>query len=97
MGTTAACGYSDQPHLNEEWRALAGQTPTEWLRDELRDPAEITHGYGGRTAPEGVNVYNPAFDVTPHENITGIVTEFGVIERPDTEAVHRHFKQNGLL
>jgi len=64
---------------------------------EQRDPDEITNGYGGRTAPEGVAAYNPAFDVTPHQNITGIVTEFGVIEHPDTETVRRHFEQHGLL
>ena len=64
---------------------------------EQRDPAEITAGYGGRTAPEGVSVYNPAFDVTPHENIAGIVTEFGVIEHPDTERVRAHFVEHGVL
>ncbi len=32
---------------------------------EQRDPREITHGFGRQTAPEGVKVYNPAFDVTP--------------------------------
>lgn len=47
---------------------------------EQRDPSEITHGFGRATVPEGVAVYNPAFDVTPAELITSIVTEKGVIQ-----------------
>ena len=75
------------------------QTPTgAGIPIEQRDPEEIRRGYsGGLNAPADVDVYNPAFDVTPHEHIAGIVTEFGVIERPDTEAVREHFRQNGLL
>ena len=46
---------------------------------EQRDPAEITHGFGRRTAPEGIDVYNPAFDVTPAELIAALVCERGVI------------------
>jgi methylthioribose-1-phosphate isomerase len=46
---------------------------------EQRDPREITHGFGKATAPEGVRVYNPAFDVTPAELIAGIITEKGLI------------------
>jgi methylthioribose-1-phosphate isomerase len=42
---------------------------------EERSPEEVTSGFGTRTAPQGVKVYSPAFDVTPHELITGIVTE----------------------
>ena len=38
-----------------------------------------------RQAPEGVKVYNPAFDVTDHELIAGIVTEYGVARAPYTE------------
>lgn len=53
---------------------------------EQRDPSEITHGFGRATVPEGVAVYNPAFDVTPAELITSIVTEKGVIQ-PVTPAV----------
>jgi len=65
---------------------------------EQRDPDEIRRDYsGGLNAPADVDVYNPAFDVTPHELIAGIVTEFGVIESPDTEAIARHFRENGLL
>jgi len=65
---------------------------------EQRDPDEIRRGYsGGLNAPADVNVYNPAFDVTPHEHIAGIVTEFGVIERPDTERVREHFRKHGVL
>ena len=63
---------------------------------EQRDPSEINRGFSGPNAPEGVAVYNPAFDVTPHENIAGIVTEFGVIERPDTSKIADHFRANGL-
>lgn len=51
---------------------------------EQRDPAEVTCGFGRQTAPEGVAVYNPAFDVTPAELIAGIITEKGLI-RPVTE------------
>lgn len=51
---------------------------------EQRGSEEVTEGLGRRTAPAGVEVYNPAFDVTPASLITGIVTERGVI-RPVTE------------
>ena len=54
---------------------------------EQRDAAEITDAWGRRTAPEGVHVYNPAFDVTPNRYISAIVTERGVIDNPDTESV----------
>jgi len=43
-----------------------------------RDPREITHGMGKQTAPEGVKVYNPAFDVTPAALVWALVTENGV-------------------
>jgi methylthioribose-1-phosphate isomerase len=52
---------------------------------EQRDAREVTHGFGVATAPEGVQVYNPAFDVTPARLIAGIITEKGLI-RPVTEA-----------
>ncbi len=50
---------------------------------EERAAEEITAGFGRRTAPEGVAVYNPAFDVTPARLITAIICERGVI-RPVT-------------
>lgn len=56
---------------------------------ELRDPAEITRGFGKTTAPEGVKVYNPAFDVTPAKLITGIITEKGVISPVNVDNVKR--------
>lgn len=54
---------------------------------ELRGAHEVTHGFGSSTAPEGVEVYSPAFDVTPAEYITGIVTESGILYPPYTEAI----------
>jgi methylthioribose-1-phosphate isomerase len=56
---------------------------------EQRDPEEVTHWGGTATAPEGVDVYNPAFDVTPAANITAIITEKGVIRRPDAGKIAR--------
>jgi methylthioribose-1-phosphate isomerase len=47
---------------------------------EQRDPREITHGFGRQTAPEGIDVYNPAFDVTPARLITAIICERGIIQ-----------------
>ncbi|HEX4998138.1 MAG TPA: S-methyl-5-thioribose-1-phosphate isomerase [Terriglobia bacterium] len=51
---------------------------------EQRDPSEVTHAGGARVAPEGVRVFNPAFDVTPHALVTAIVTDRGVARPPYT-------------
>jgi methylthioribose-1-phosphate isomerase len=47
---------------------------------EQRSADEITNGFGRRTAPVGVNVYNPAFDVTPARLIRAIICENGIVE-----------------
>ncbi len=49
---------------------------------EERDPEEICALGGKRLAPQGVNVYNPAFDATPLELVTGLITEKGVFRPP---------------
>jgi methylthioribose-1-phosphate isomerase len=61
---------------------------------EERDPREVTHGFGRQTAPDGVAVYNPAFDVTPAELIDAIVTERGLI-RPVNESSIRQVLRVG--
>ena len=58
---------------------------------EEREPGEL-HGVGGsRTVAEGIAAWNPVFDVTPHELIDVIVTEAGVIQQPDTDAMRAVF------
>jgi len=54
---------------------------------EQRDPREVTHGFGRQTAPDGVAVYNPAFDVTPARLIAGIICERGVIQPVNCETI----------
>ena len=54
---------------------------------ELRDSGEITNGFGRQTAPDDVQVYNPAFDVTPADLIEAIITEHGLIQPVTTENV----------
>src|SRR6185295_1152667 len=54
---------------------------------EQRSSTEITHGFGKQTAPDGIDVYNPAFDVTPARLITAIVTERGIIEPVSKEVI----------
>ena len=54
---------------------------------EEREAAEISQGPGGRTAPEEVEVYNPAFDVTPARYVSAIITERGVARRPYAESL----------
>ena len=58
---------------------------------EERNPEEITDWYGSRIAPDGVKVYNPAFDVTPHELITAIVTDRGIVSPPYEENLRKLF------
>jgi len=54
---------------------------------EQRDPREITHGFGKQTAPDGIAVYNPAFDVTPARLIRAIICEHGLIEPVSRESI----------
>ena len=56
---------------------------------EQRTPDEVTHIGGTRIVPDGVAVFNPAFDVTPNEFVTAIVTEVGVARPPYTESLAR--------
>ena len=56
---------------------------------EERDPAEVVELGGRRIAPAGADAANPAFDVTPAELVTAIVTEAGVLEPPYEEAIAR--------
>lgn len=60
---------------------------------EERASEEITHLHGQRIAPEGIAVYNPAFDVTPNELITAIITEKGVLKGPYVEEIQKLFPQ----
>ncbi len=60
---------------------------------EQRKPEEVTEmWYKERMAPEGVKVYNPAFDVTDNELIAGIVTEYGILHAPYDKAIKDLFK-----
>lgn len=69
-------------------------TPTgDNIEIELRDPKEITDmWYEKPMAPKGVKAYNPAFDVTDHELITGIITEHGIAKPPYSESLKRLFE-----
>ena len=58
---------------------------------EERAADEVRTMYGVQTAPSDVPVYNPAFDVTPHELLTGIITEKGVIYPPFKENLEKLF------
>lgn len=58
---------------------------------EERDPAEVTGFRGACWAPEGVQIANPAFDVTPAALITGLITEKGVLNRPDAGGIRSLF------
>jgi methylthioribose-1-phosphate isomerase len=56
---------------------------------EERNPDEMTHCGGVRTAPEGIAVWNPAFDVTPNGLIAAIITEAGVFRPPFADGIQR--------
>ena len=58
---------------------------------EERDPGELFGVGGSRTVPEGIAAWNPVFDVTPHELIDAVVTERGVVERPDAQSMQSMF------
>ena len=58
---------------------------------EERHPREVTHMGGRQMTPDGALIRNPAFDVTPHHFIAGIITERGIFRPPYTESLKRGF------
>ena len=59
---------------------------------EERNAREVTHVGSSRLAPEGAQVWNPAFDVTPSHLIAGIITERGIFRAPYIESLKRAFE-----
>src|SRR5688572_14500508 len=60
---------------------------------EERNPREVTHVGGSQVTPDGALVWNPAFDVTPHRFIAGIITERGILRAPYAESLKRAFEK----
>src|SRR5919106_1229433 len=58
---------------------------------EERDRREISHLGSARLTPEGAHIRNPAFDITPHRYIAGIITEKGIFRPPYIESLRRAF------
>jgi methylthioribose-1-phosphate isomerase len=62
---------------------------------EQRRDDEITHLYGQRIAPANMKVSNPAFDVTPHDLVTGFITERGIVQAPFAQNLATLFAMEG--
>lgn len=63
---------------------------------EQRSVEEVIAPHGKSIAPANVKVYNPAFDVTPAELITALITEHGVIKEVNTASIAQHFRQAAM-
>jgi methylthioribose-1-phosphate isomerase len=61
---------------------------------EMRAGTEVTGIGDKKTAPDGIGVINPAFDMTPPELISGIITERGIAKPPFTESIKSLFNKN---
>lgn len=87
MGVSILAKYFGIPmYIAAPTPSIDLNTPTgKEIPIEERDSKEVTCRFGVWTAPKGVKVYNPGFDVTPHENITAIVTENGIVYPPFEE------------
>ncbi len=68
-----------------------GTASGELIEIEERDPAELLASGGSRTVAEGVQAWNPVFDVTPAGLIDAIVTEKGIVEHPDAALMRALF------
>jgi methylthioribose-1-phosphate isomerase len=63
---------------------------------EERNAREVTHVGAVQVAPEGALIWNPAFDVTPHAFISGIITERGIFRAPYSESLRSAFEERAL-
>jgi len=77
--------YSVAPTSTVDLNASTGDA----IPIEERPSDEVTHFGGEQIAPDGVPVYNPAFDVTPHRYLTGIITEEGICYPPFTQSLRQ--------
>jgi methylthioribose-1-phosphate isomerase len=59
---------------------------------EERAGAEVTHWRGVQYAPDGIKIYNPAFDITPSKYITAIITENGILQKPYHQSIRKILK-----
>lgn len=93
MVALAAQRYGIPVYICAPTSTIDRNTPTgAEIKIEQRKPEEVTEmWYDRRMAPEGVKVFNPAFDVTDHDLIAGIVTEYGVAKPPYTESLKEIF------
>lgn len=70
------------------WSTVDLNTPTgEQIPIEQRSAREVTHHAGKQVAPDGVQVENPAFDVTPNKYVAAIITERGIARAPFAESL----------
>jgi methylthioribose-1-phosphate isomerase len=70
------------------WSTIDMATPDgDGIPIEQRAAREVTHMAGKQIAPSGINVENPAFDVTPNKYVTAIITEHGVARQPFDESL----------
>jgi methylthioribose-1-phosphate isomerase len=56
---------------------------------EERPHHEVSEMNGKRLAPKGMKIFNPSFDVTPHQYISGIITEAGVLKAPFNRSIQK--------
>ncbi len=80
--------YAVAPYSTIDLETASG----ELIPIEERSEQEVVSFFGKPTAPEGTKAFNPAFDVTPHEMVSAIVTERGVIRPPFRELLARTMK-----
>ena len=88
---TVAKRYNVPVYICAPTSTIDLDTPTgDDIKIEQRPDSEVTEmWYKERMAPEGVKVFNPAFDVTDHDLIAGIVTENGIAYEPYTESLRK--------
>ncbi|MGD1904640.1 MAG: S-methyl-5-thioribose-1-phosphate isomerase, partial [Leptolyngbyaceae cyanobacterium] len=89
LGVAISAQYFDIPfYVACPYSTIDPDTPTgQDIVIEERGEDEVTHFGARRTAPEGMVVRNPAFDVTPHELVTGLISDRGILTAPYSESL----------
>ncbi|MGH2569121.1 MAG: S-methyl-5-thioribose-1-phosphate isomerase, partial [Bacteroidota bacterium] len=75
--------YVAAPSSSIDFETASG----EFIPIEQRPKSEVTAFFDNKLADEGIEVYNPAFDITPHELVTSIITEAGVVDSPSAASL----------